>query len=130
MGRLSKIKTFAVDYTRSFTMIVAGAIGIVVSAIMSQHGIAQWDMLFSSKMWGSSESNIVFYQDILKSGYWRFAEVPFQDSILFRSTAGNAYDFFLMLIAIGWALAFVSAIVMMLGVVLFYKDSLRNAQKQ
>lgn len=119
---LKKIRAFAADYTNSFILIIAGAIGIAISAVFVFHGIAQWDMICVNPVWASAESNVNFYQDLIRHGYSRFAELPFQDGLFFRTSVGNAYDFFLALIAVGWILVLVSVVVMMLGVVLFYRD--------
>ncbi len=117
---------FAIDYyTKSVIMVIVGATGIGISSIAFFHAIGQWDgILMSRFMWGSAQDNISFFQGLINSGFWRFAEVPFQDSILFRSTAGNGYDFFLMLLAFGFVLAMVSMAILLLGVVWFYRQKL------
>ncbi len=119
---------FAIDYyTKSVIMVIVGASGIGISSIAFFHAIGQWDgILMSRFMWGSAQDNAYFFQSLITAGYWRFAEVPFQDSILFRSNAGNGYDFFLILLAIGFVLAMVSMAILMFGVIWFYKQKVEG----
>lgn len=123
MNKIFKsIRKLEQDNKQAFASIIIGAFLMATSGVALLHGVAQWDLLFTGIVWGTAASNVIYFQQIIAGGYARWADLPFQDSILFRSTAGNGYDFFLMLIAIGWVMGIVGTSVLMYGVILIYKQ--------
>ena len=107
---------------------IGGFITIIVSAMFQLHSLWQLDLSCLGGVWNSCEWNIARYTDLLARGFWRFAEVPFQDGQFFKSNIGNAYDLFLGMNYIGWGLGMVGTFLIMLGVILFYRANMLEAK--
>jgi hypothetical protein len=124
-----KIKNFATEYTKAFASMFTGVTMLLISAIYHAHAWAQLDLINVTSVWDSCETNILRYQTLLAQGFWRYAEVPFQDGITFRTNIGNAYDFFGSLLTGMWALGIIGMFFLMLGVVLFYRANMLEAKE-
>lgn len=124
-----KIKGFVSEYTKAFTSILGGFISIIISAILQFHTLWQLNMMQNDFIWGSCETNIEYFQSLIKQGYTSVQYIPFQDGFLFQMRFGDANDIFLSLNTIGWTLAIVGTFLIMLGVVLFYRANMIEREK-
>jgi len=122
---VQKTKIFRAFYPLEFAGILLAFLGLTLSAVCELHAIAQWDLMFAEKMWGSVQVNIAFYQALMNAGFSRLADIPFQDGPLLRTTAGFAYDFFLGLMAFGWVLAILSTAALLLSMRSYYQKRLK-----
>lgn len=119
-----KIKNFADEYTKAFVSMFGGFLSIISSSIFQFHSIAQLDIICVNPVWNYATMTNLGYAWLIPQMPWvvtRFSDQYFQDGIIYRGTIGGAYDFFLSMNVIGWALAIVGTFFVMFGVVLFYR---------
>lgn len=124
-----KIKNFVSEYTKAFASMFGGFTSIIISAILQFHTLWQLNMMQNGFIWGSCQTNIEFFQSLIKQGYTSVQYIPFQDGFLFQMRFGDANDIFLTLNTIGWALAIVGTFLIMLGIVLFYRANMLEKEK-
>ncbi len=79
-------------------------IGVGVSLLMLVHSLWQLDLICASPVW-QTEDWIQWFQ---KTGYTNYCDMPFQCGFLFRTTVGNAYDYFLSVAVASWFVLAVS----------------------
>ena len=128
-GIVRKIKDFTTDFTKAFISILGGLITLIVSAMFQLHSLWQLDIICVGPVWSTCISNISKYQDLIARGFMHYSEEPFQDGQFFHMTIGNAYDFFLGMNYVGWALAIVGTFLIMFGITLVYKEKIKQLKR-
>ena len=113
---LARIKEFATNYTKSFVCMLIGIIMIGWSAIWEFHSLWQLDLICVGPVWGSTLGNSQWYYNLYLQGFAHYSDVPFQCGFFFRTTIGNAYDFFLGVNVVAWILALLGMFVLMMGI--------------
>ena len=79
-------------------------IGIGVSLLMLVHSLWQIDLICAEPVWRTKDW-ITWFQ---KTGYTNYSNMPFQCSFLFKTTVGNAYDYFLSTAVTSWFILAIS----------------------
>lgn len=79
-------------------------IGIGISLLMLLHSLWQLDIIAVRPIWDTKN----WIKWFLSTGYSNFADIPFQCGFWFRTSLGNAYDFYLSLNVASWFLLAVS----------------------
>lgn len=109
-----------------------GIVTLIMSAICEFHSIAQLDMILGRFVWTANVDNINFYNWLNSLHLVFYKDYPWIDSIftaLYNGKVGGAYDFFLGMNAMGWALGLIGIFFIMLGVMMIYRKQLQTLRK-
>lgn len=79
-------------------------IGIGMSLLMLLHSLWQLDLIAVRPIWDTQN----WIKWFLPTGYSNFADMSFQCGFWFRTSLGNAYDFYLSMCVASWFLLAVS----------------------
>jgi len=78
--------------------------GIGLSFLMMLHSLWQLDLIAVRPVWGTGE----WISWFLSTGYKNFCDMPWQCGFWFRTTLGNAYDYYLSMIVVSWFVLLIS----------------------
>jgi hypothetical protein len=97
---------------------LVGLVLLVLGFVLLSFSMWQLDMQFVTRMWGSTQTNIQFYQDLASNGYRSYSQMPWTINVeLFPNmTAGVAYDALMIM-------NFSSAVPLLCGTYLIFSRS-------